>query len=75
MGAAVCVLLWAITDEPELFSVLKTGAKPVRFHLGKFPVYPLGKLWFILVSGPSQSVSYLSSLGVPDGSFWNCSFL
>lgn len=58
MGAGVCVLLWAITDEPELFSVLKTGAKPVQFHLGKFPVYPLGKLWFILVSGPSQSVSY-----------------
>lgn len=48
----VYVLLWAITNEPELlfFSLPKTGSG--QFHLGQFPVCPLGRLWFILVSGP-----------------------
>lgn len=71
--AGVYVLLWAITNKPQLFSVPKTGPKPAQFRLGNFPVYPLGKLWFILVSGPPQSVCFCT-LGVPDGLLWNCSF-
>lgn len=62
MVAGVCVLLWAITIEPEIFSVPKAGPKPGQFHPGKFPLYPLGKLWLILVFGPSQSVSYCDLL-------------
>lgn len=58
--SGVYVLLWAITNEPELLSLPKTGSG--QFPLGKFPAYPLGRLWFILVSGPPQSVSFCTLL-------------
>lgn len=52
-------------------SVLKTELRHVQLHQPKFSVCPLGKLWFIPVSGPSQSVAYCSLLAF----LMNCSFL